>query len=110
MRVIDPKTNRPLSLQKVKEELSIFYIAGFETTSHAITWSLGLLASHPAVQDQLASELAAAGLVAAAEGELPREFEWTDLGRLPFLLAVIRESMRLFQPVSSAGLVLGWFG
>lgn len=99
LKVIDPTTGRPLSLSKLKGELSIFYIAGFETTSHAISWSLGLLASHPSVQDKLASELGDAGLL-ASPGVSPRDFEWSDLSRLPYLNAVIKEALRLFQPAS----------
>jgi hypothetical protein len=76
---------------------------GFETTSHAITWSLGLLAAHPRAQAALAAELAAAGLAPTEASPQPRGFEWGDLGRLPYLLAVIKESLRLFQPVGGAG-------
>ncbi|GBF98134.1 cytochrome P450 [Raphidocelis subcapitata] len=104
LKVVDPTTGGPLSLQKLKGELSIFYIAGFETTSHAITWTLGLLASHPSAQRRLAEELAAAGLAPTADAPAPRAFEWSDLGRLPFLLAAIRESMRLFQPAAGGSL------
>ena len=81
---------------------------GFETTSHAIAWTLGLLAAHPEKQALLAAELAAAGLAPAPGGdgggggdEPPRAFAWGDLaaGRLPYLAAVVRESLRLFPPV-----------
>ncbi|KAI8476126.1 MAG: cytochrome P450 [Monoraphidium minutum] len=99
LRAVNPDTGRPLTLAELKGELSIFYIAGFETTSHAITWTLGLLAAHPAAQAALAAELAAAGLAPAAPGgRRPRPFEWGDLGRLPLLAATIKEAMRLFQP------------
>jgi cytochrome P450 len=40
--------------------------AGFETTSHAITWTLAALAAHPDIQQQLVEELASLGLAAAA--------------------------------------------
>jgi cytochrome P450 len=43
--------------------------AGFETTSHAITWTLAALAAHPDIQQQLVDELASLGLAAAAAGE-----------------------------------------
>lgn len=100
LKVIDPTTGRPLSLAKLKAEMSIMYVAGFETTSHAITWSLGLLAAHPRAQAALAAELAAAGLAPTEASPQPRGFEWGDLGRLPYLLAVIKESLRLFQPAA----------
>jgi hypothetical protein len=73
---------------------------GFETTSHAITWTLAALAAHPPVQARLAAELALAGLAPARERPVPRAFEWADANRLPYLGAVIRESLRLFSPAS----------
>ena len=71
---------------------------GFETTSHAITWTLAALAAHPRIQARLAAELAAAGLAPTAGAPVPREFEWGDLNRLPYLGAVIKESLRLYSP------------
>lgn len=72
---------------------------GFETTSHAISWTLALLAAYPQCQEKLAKELVEAGLApsAAAPGT-PRDFEWSDMSRLPYLSAVIKESLRLFSP------------
>ncbi|KIY97592.1 Cytochrome P450 4F3 [Monoraphidium neglectum] len=102
LRVIDPSSGKPLTLDKLKGELSIFYIAGFETTSHAITWTLGLLAAHPQQQDALAAELARVGLAPSDVHPEPRPFEWGDLSRLPLLNATIKESLRLFPPVSAA--------
>jgi hypothetical protein len=46
LSAIDPATGKPLDNHQLKAEVSIFLLAGFETTSHAITWSLALLVSH----------------------------------------------------------------
>lgn len=119
--VADPATNKALTLSQLKQELSVLFIAGFETTAHAISWTLALLAAHPEKQEILAQELEAAGLAPSsspspshggADGDggdgrggerraPPRAFEWGDLaaGRLPYLSAVLRESLRLYQPV-----------
>jgi pimeloyl-ACP methyl ester carboxylesterase len=59
LAMTDPGTGRPLDEERLAGELSIMYIAGFETTSHAIAWTLGLLACNPETQDRLAAELAA---------------------------------------------------
>jgi hypothetical protein len=45
-------------------------------------------------QAKLAAELSAAGLT-------EREFDWGDLARLPYLNAVIKESLRVLAPAST---------
>ena len=45
MSAIDPATNKPLNDHQVKAEIATFMAAGFETTSHAITWCLTMLVS-----------------------------------------------------------------
>jgi cytochrome P450 len=53
------------------------------------------------VQDTLAAELAAAGLAPNKQQQQQqvRGLEWGDLG-LPYLGAVIKESLRLFSPAA----------
>lgn len=53
MAVQDPLTQQPLSLQQLKSELVIATLAGFETTSNALSWTLGSLAAHSAAMAAL---------------------------------------------------------
>jgi len=73
-------------------QASVIFVAGHETSSNALTWTLFLLSQHPQiladVQDELAGELR--GGAPAAE----------QLGRLPLLEWVIKESMRLLPPAT----------
>ncbi|VDC03304.1 unnamed protein product [Peniophora sp. CBMAI 1063] len=73
-------------------QVNTFLLAGTDTTSTALARVLHLLALHPDVQDKLRAELVEAG---APEVDL--EFEVLD--RLPYLEAVVRETLRLFPPV-----------
>jgi len=57
---------------------------------HTGTWALFLLSQHPAAEAALAAELDAAGLLATAARPAPRRLQWADLGRLPYLQAVIK--------------------
>jgi cytochrome P450 len=66
---------------------------------------MAALATHPDVQDTLAAELAAAGLAPNKQQQQQQQqqqvrgLEWGDLG-LPYLGAVIKESLRLFSPAA----------
>ena len=45
MAAINPATGKPLDDGQLRAEIGTFMAAGFETTSHAITWCLTMLAS-----------------------------------------------------------------
>lgn len=47
LTAIDPDTGKPLDEFRLKSEIATFMGAGFETTSHAITYGLALLVSKP---------------------------------------------------------------
>jgi cytochrome P450 len=72
-------------------QASILFIASFETTTSALSWSLFLLAQHPAVMRQLMDE------IESILGDAPPHFD--QLPQLPFLHWVIKESMRILPPV-----------
>jgi cytochrome P450 len=66
------------------------FVAGHETTSNALVWTLFLLDQHPQ---------AAAALLAELEGALGGEAPTVErLGSLPLLDGVVRESLRLLPP------------
>jgi cytochrome P450 len=76
------------------EELAIdnaatFYLAGHETTSNAVSWTLFLLSEQPELQDSAAEE-AAAAIQAGVGSDLP--------DRLPLLRRIVEESLRLYPP------------
>ena len=72
-------------------------IAGHETTSNALTWTLFLLAQHPWVLANLVDELDS-----TLRGDAPAV---EQLNQLPLLERVIKESMRLLPPASLASRV-----
>ena len=65
-------------------------LAGYETTASVITWACYLLAHHPAVRSELEGHLR------AVAGDRP--LVQSDLPSLPYLMAVVRETMRLYPP------------
>lgn len=80
-----------MSSQQVMDELLTLFVAGHETTSNALTWTLYLLATHPEIQTRLQQELDL-----ALAGDTPA-FE--DLEALKYTEMVVKESMRILPPV-----------
>lgn len=80
----------PLTDKEVREEALTFSLTGYETVGEALTWTLHLLSEHPRVREQLEQE------IAVVLGTRPPEPG--DLPRLPYLSAVLWESMRLYPP------------
>ncbi|PAA88473.1 hypothetical protein BOX15_Mlig019189g1, partial [Macrostomum lignano] len=73
--------------------LADLFIAGSDTTTNTLLWSLLLMAVHPEVQDRVHSELA--GVVGS--GRLPN---MRDRPLLPYTDAVIHEVMR-YRPIAA---------
>jgi Cytochrome P450 len=65
-------------------------IAGFDTTGHTLSWTLYLLSQHPEVEAKVAAELAKHGLLATPDNPSPPPVQWSDLGKLTYMNAVIK--------------------
>jgi cytochrome P450 len=76
----DPETGAALSNQEIRDQLLVFLLAGQETTSGALTFTLQKLGRDQALQDRVAAE--AAG----------------DSGADELARASLREGMRLYPP------------
>jgi cytochrome P450 len=76
--------------QLIMDELITLFVAGHETTSNALTWTLHLLSQHPEIQENLHAELDAV--------LLNRDARFEDLEDLQYTEMVIKESMRLLPP------------
>ncbi|BDA43361.1 Cytochrome P450 4e2 [Coccomyxa sp. Obi] len=102
-RVRNPSTGRPMEGDKLQAEVASLIVGGLDTTAQTCSFTLALLATHPAAQRAVAAELQKAGLLATPAQKIPRQLTYADLSRLPYLDAVVKESMRMF-PVSASGL------
>lgn len=83
-------SNASLSAQEIHDNCMLLFGAGFDTTSSALSWWIGLMATHPAAVAQLRDELGAAAADAPATPE--------QIARLPYLNATIKEAMRCYPP------------
>ena len=83
--------NRGMTDKELIGQAAILFGASFETSASVLTWTLFLLAQHPAVMHELMNELdrVLAGAPPTRE----------QLPQLTFLENVINESMRILPPV-----------
>ncbi|MCH2108630.1 MAG: cytochrome P450 [Polyangiaceae bacterium] len=95
----DDQSNSRLSDSEILGHISVFFAAGHETTAHALTWTLFLLAQFPQVTNRVLAEID----TLASEGA----FDLNDLDQLEYLGWVIKESLRLFPPAPWNGRILG---
>lgn len=72
-------------------QVNVLFLAGHETSANALTWTLFLLSQHPDIYHNVCDELAN-----ILDGNAPTI---DQLNRLPYLEAVINESMRILPPV-----------
>ncbi|KAJ4468353.1 cytochrome P450 [Lentinula aciculospora] len=81
-----------LTDEEMLAQMRTLLLAGHETSSTSLVWCILELSRHPEVQRQLREE------IRATERKLNgREFTATDFDNMPYLSAVLKESMR-FHP------------
>lgn len=73
---------------QIRDQLVTLFLAGHETTSHALSWTWWLLSQHPVVERRLHAELDA--VLAGEPPDASTELPYTD--------AVIAEALRLYPP------------
>ena len=83
---------KSLTWTTIISEVPTFLVAGHETTSTATTWALFALTQSPEVQDKLRKQLLTVGTDNPTMDEL---------NALPYLDAVVRETLRVHAPVPS---------
>lgn len=86
----------------IRDNLLTFMIAGSDTVATTLAMALFELAHHPAAQARLVQELSDAGLLDADIAATPPPPDLV-VGGLPFLSAVIKETLRLYPAAPSTG-------
>ncbi|XWW96138.1 hypothetical protein V2A60_004109 [Cordyceps javanica] len=88
----------------LQNQLMTFFAAGHETTSVSLTWAVYALCLNPAMQARLRAEVRA-NLPSVNDGAAARAVTSADLDRLPYLNAVVSETLRLYPSVPLTGRV-----
>ncbi|XP_058184162.1 cytochrome P450 CYP749A22-like [Rhododendron vialii] len=89
----DPDETNRITLEDVIDECKTTYIAGHETTTNLLSWTILLLAIYTAWQDELRKE------VLELFGEQKPNAE--GIARMKKMTMVINETLRLYPPVIS---------
>jgi cytochrome P450 len=79
-----------MTAKQLRDETMTLFLAGHETTAQMLAWTWYLLGENPSTEARLHEELRG-----ALGGRSP---EAADLGRLPYLQAVMNEVLRLYPP------------
>jgi len=107
MEAEDQDTGERMNDAQLLDEVKTLFLAGYETTANALSWTLFLLGRNPDVLREVTDE------VRRVLGERPPAL--ADLASLPLVSAVISESLRLYPPAWVVGrhveedVVLGGF-
>lgn len=86
--------------EEVLSQMPTFLAAGHDTTSTTLQWVLYALSQNPNVQSRLRSELRTVVVPNTYSTEPLDKATLNALNSLPYLDAVIRETLRLYSPVS----------
>jgi cytochrome P450 len=89
LHMVDAETGAQMTDQQLRDEAVTLVLAGYETTSLALSWTCQLLTQHPEVMAKLQAEIDALG---------GRALSFVELRSLSYASMVIQESMRLYPP------------
>ncbi|KAI0030495.1 cytochrome P450 [Vararia minispora EC-137] len=93
LQATELETVSKLTDRELAGNIFIFLLAGHETTAHTLCFCLAYLALYPHVQDRVYEEVK---LVLPSADSL---LEYEDMGRLPYTMACLFETLRLIPPV-----------
>lgn len=92
INLVDEETNQAMTEQQLFDEVMTIFLAGYETTSAALTWLLIALERHPKVLEKLLAE------IDQVLGDRPPTFE--DVTRLTYTQQVFMEVLRMHTVAS----------
>ncbi|CAN0896230.1 Cytochrome P450 CYP749A22 [Linum grandiflorum] len=88
----DPDMNNSITTDDLIDECKTFYVAGHETTTSSLTWTVLLLAIHSEWQEKAREQV----IQLLGNSKTPTQ---DGISRLSILTMIINESLRLYPPV-----------
>ncbi|UKZ78614.1 hypothetical protein TrVFT333_006360 [Trichoderma virens FT-333] len=90
---VDPKTGCKMTEQSIIDNLITFLVAGHETTAATLSFTMYQLVTNPEIYRKVQAEID--GVVGSGPVKMDH------IGRLKYLAAVIRETLRFNAPISA---------
>jgi cytochrome P450 len=81
-----------LSDEKIRDNISIFFLAGHDTTTDSLGWLISILVSNPDVQQKARQEILE---------KIPGEVTFDSLKELNYIDGLIKEGLRFYPPAPS---------
>ena len=88
-----------LSDEQLRDEVLTIFLAGYETTANALSWTWYLLSINPDADAKMAAELREV----LGEGDAARVPTLADYPQLKYTQMVLAEAMRLYPPAWAMG-------
>jgi cytochrome P450 len=92
----DEDTGEAMNNVQLRDEVMTIFIAGNETSSNALTWTLYLLSQNPEAEAKMVQEI-------DEKTAVNPELNFNSVAEYHYVRQVIEESMRLFPPVWTIG-------
>jgi cytochrome P450 len=90
LNTVDEETGAAMDDRQLRDEVATLFIAGYETTSVALSWAVHYLTRHPDVMQKLQEEVDQ-----TLAGRLPT---FADIPQLAYTRMVLQETMRVRPP------------
>jgi len=88
---IDLMYENNLPEETIRDNVSLFFIAGHETTANSLGWILAILGSNQAVQQKARQEISQ---------KIPNEYTFDSLKELNYIDGLIKEGLRIYPPAA----------
>jgi len=86
--MVDDETGEGMTDQQLRDEVTTLFLAGYETTSIALTWAFDFLVHNPEMMEKLRAEVDAA----VGSDRLPT---FADLPKMPYSRMILQETLRI---------------
>ena len=88
--MVDDETGEGMTDEQLRDEVTTLFLAGYETTSVALSWAFDFLAHHPDMMEKLQAEVES-----VLDDRLPT---MADLHQMPYSRMILQETLRIRPP------------